>query len=235
MKKIVFFFFFLTLSYRVFSQDIIIPNSLIILPDTVHIGGNYEFDFYITNTGDSAFSEVLHFEYYIDSLHKASAPNLHYSSGITVSVNYLDSLHFITNPLRPLQTKLVKASISDFGNNPKGFMKRGDNIVVIWPVYKNGMAGKPSYQRVYIEGPTGIETQSAGGEDLLIYPNPAFSDFSFNLPVEKVRIFNIFGAMVYETDAKENNISIEMLEDGFYLVHFYFKGHIYIRRLVKGN
>ena len=70
---------------------------------------------------------------------------------------------------------------------------------------------------------------------LQIYPNPAENEVFINsdLPIEKVEIYSITGALLVSEDNFKEKISVSALSQGIYFLKVYTTEGLTVRKIVK--
>ena len=70
-----------------------------------------------------------------------------------------------------------------------------------------------------------------------IYPNPSNGEFTIDsdLTLESVKIYSLFGKLVYASSATQNTLDIDLsaLESGVYLVELQSTGVTLNKRIIK--
>jgi hypothetical protein len=70
-----------------------------------------------------------------------------------------------------------------------------------------------------------------------IYPNPSQNVVNIesknNLNIESVKIFDLFGKLIIEKTQNTNQVSVENLSNGIYIVEVASEGIIFKKKLIK--
>ena len=71
--------------------------------------------------------------------------------------------------------------------------------------------------------------------ELKIFPNPATSILTVKTtnPIEKVEIYSLSGKKVDDVNSDFNNINVEELSNGMYLLRIYTEKEIMVKKLIK--
>lgn len=159
----------------------IVPQTLVIQPDTVHFYDTVSISFYVTNTGDSTYFGAIGFEYQVNN-------------GYSFPLDTVNTLF----QLGPGMAQLVTDSnhvISPFN------YAVGDNIVVIWPVALAGNVATTdsAMAHVWVDTFSGI-----GAPDMLnkILVTANYSEHLIHINYQNA-VDQISGVDCYSMDGKQ--------------------------------
>lgn len=217
MKKVIFLFaVFVLLQFQGFGQGLVI-DSLAGLPDTVSLNDSYTLFIDVKNPDNTTIAGDVSFRVTVNN---SPADSLKPDTSETF-------LSFQPQEVIPLRVKDYTISTARF--------KKGDNIVVVWPVIDNKDDGLEYKKHVFVEDPSGIITIDENG--LAIGPNPA-KDYIIIDPkgvkfkVDYVRILSITGIELRKSREKE--IFLGDLPQALYLVELTTtSGNKFYKRIVR--
>ena len=206
-KLLLFFFIALMSGYKqkVDAQVHLTIDSLINFPDTALAGQAYPIAIRVKNIGNQPFQGPIQIGLMRDSLFAY----LYYSNNPSTVIYPNDTLTLYS------------------GNGVFGFafdssvFRPGNNVVVVWPLTLQGSVIVDTLSRdVYVNYTTSLNFPDAENSILLI-PNPVESAIVVIMPrsicIERVRIFNLQGEIIYEEGKYDSAIAIDSFLPGIYL------------------
>ena len=116
-------------------------------------------------------------------------------------------------------------SLSSWGLNDKGQLGNGTNINTNLP------------NAIVCPTTLGINEEISNNSQFSIYPNPTSAILNFqtpiNLEISNYKIIDVLGKIVLENNAASNNINIEKLSKGIYVIQISIDNKNYQRKFIK--
>lgn len=173
------------------------------------------------------------------------------SDTINVTVS---ALELITMDLSPVDTQCVNSAAVNLAAlaSPSGGTWTGPGVTgmsfnpsaagtgthaLVYTVTNTDGCESTAGGTIYVDVCTGMNDLS-GGNNLVLYPNPNSGNFILETgEISVVEIYNAMGELVFtgRTAAGKNNLSVENLAGGIYLVKISVNDEVKLVRMVKEN
>jgi hypothetical protein len=213
-------FLFGFLSYNGNAQNVSLRiDSIIGIPDTVYTGQTFTYSVVVKNNGFIPYQGPV---------------QLAMQNG----QGQIAYLYFSANPvvILPGSSYTVSNTILTIDSS---FFRPGNNVVVVWPYTSQLIQYTPRAFTTYVVNNLQSIEDVPLTQSVSVFPNPTF-DFiqinSVNRTIERVRIYDINGKLVYQ---EQNNngaslfIYVGDLPVGIYSVELLSKNEKAIRQIIK--